>query len=63
MNKDIKFRAWDAEENKFWYFTLQEILERMSYRGSWDDKILRCEKTQYIGLNDKMEKRFMRAIS
>lgn len=54
MNKDIKFRAWDAEENKFWYFTLQEILERrMSYRGSWDDKILRCEKTQYIGLNDK----------
>ena len=52
--REIKFRAWDAEENKFWYFTLQEILERrMSYRGSWDDKILRCEKTQYIGLNDK----------
>ena len=52
--REIKFRAWDAEENKFWYFTLQEILERrMSYRGSWDDKILRCEKTQYTGLKDK----------
>lgn len=50
---DYKFRVWDEIEKRFWYFTLQEILERrMSYRGSWDEKVLRGEKTQYTGLND-----------
>lgn len=52
--REIKFRAWDKAEKKFWYFTLQEILERrMSYRGSWDEKVLVGEKTQYTGLKDK----------
>lgn len=52
--REIKFRAWDKVEKRFWYFTLQEILERrMSYRGSWDEKVLIGEKTQYTGLKDK----------
>jgi len=51
--EQIKFRSWDNKENKFWYFALQEILERrMSYRGSFDEKILVGEKTQYIGISD-----------
>jgi uncharacterized phage protein (TIGR01671 family) len=52
--RESKFRAWDKEEKRFWYFTLQEVLERrLTYRGSWDEKILRGEKTQYTGLKDK----------
>lgn len=52
--REIKFRAWDKDENRFWYFTLQDILNRrMSYRGSWDDKILKSIKQQYIELKDK----------
>lgn len=51
--KQIKFRSWDDKENKFWYFSLQEMLERrMNYRGSFDEKILAGEKTQYIGVSD-----------
>jgi uncharacterized phage protein (TIGR01671 family) len=50
---NYKFRVWDEDEKKFWYFTLQEILERrMAYRGSWDEKILRGKKTQYTGFRD-----------
>ena len=52
--REAKFRAWDKVEKRFWYFTIQEILERrMSYRGSWDEKVLNGEKTQYTGLKDK----------
>lgn len=52
--REIKFRAWDKEEKRFWYFTLEDVLKRnMSYRGSWDEKILRGEKQQYIGLKDE----------
>lgn len=52
--REIKFRAWDKDENRFWYFALQDILNRkMSYRGSWDDKILKSIKQQYIELKDK----------
>lgn len=52
--REYKFRAWDKEENRFWYFKLQETLERqMSYKGSWDEKILRGKKQQYTGLEDK----------
>lgn len=52
--RESKFRVWDKEENKFCYFTLQEILERrMSYKGSWDYKILKYEKSQYTGFIDK----------
>lgn len=55
--REIKFRVWDKEENKFWYFALQKILERrMYYRGSWDVKVLRGEKTQYTGLKDINDK-------
>lgn len=51
--REIKFRAWDKEEDRFWYFTLQEILERrMDYRGSFDEKILLGDKQQYTGLKD-----------
>jgi len=54
MAREIKFRAWDKEEKRFWYFTLQEILERReSYRGSFDKTILNEEKTQFTGLLDK----------
>jgi len=56
MNND-KYRVWDKEEKRFWYFTLQEILERkMSYEGSWDLKILKGDKTKYTGLNDNKGK-------
>ena len=52
--REIKFRAWDEEEKTFWYFTLEDILKRnMSYKGSWDEKILRGEKQQYTNLKDK----------
>lgn len=52
--REIKFRAWDKEEKRFWYFTLEDVLKRnMNYKGSWDEKILRGEKQQYIGLKDK----------
>jgi uncharacterized phage protein (TIGR01671 family) len=52
--KEIKFRAWDEKEKRFWYFDLQKTLERhLSYTGDWDFKIARGEKTQYIGLKDK----------
>ena len=52
--REIKFRAWDKEEKRFWYFTLEDVLKRnMSYRGSWDEKILRGEKQQYTNLKDE----------
>ncbi len=52
--EEVKFRVWDDKEKKFWYFTLQEILERrMSYRGSFDEKILKGNKDRFIGLKDK----------
>lgn len=52
--REIKFRAWDEEEKKFWYFTLEDVLKRnMSYRGSWDEKILKGEKQQYTNLKDE----------
>lgn len=52
--RNFKFRSFDKSENKFWYFTLQEVLERrMSYRGSWDTKIMQGKKMQYTGLKDK----------
>lgn len=52
--REIKFRAWDKVEKRFWHFTLKEILERrMSYRGSWDEKVLDGERTEYTGLKDK----------
>lgn len=52
--REIKFRAWDEEEKKFWYFTLEDVLKRnMSYKGSWDKKILKGEKQQYTNLRDK----------
>jgi len=55
--REIKFRAWDIVENRFWYFTLQEILERReSYRGSFDETILKGKKTQFIGIYDKNKK-------
>lgn len=51
--QEIKFRAFDEIENRFWYFTLQEILERkMSYSGSWDYTILKSKKDTYTGVKD-----------
>ncbi len=51
--REIKFRAWDQTEKRFWHFTLQDILERrMAYRGSWDEKIMHGTKTQYSGRKD-----------
>ncbi len=52
----LEFRAWckDPEGDRFYYFTLQEILERrMSYRGNCDEQILRGIKHQWTGLLDK----------
>ena len=58
MNREIKFRAWDNVERRFWYFTLQEVLERReSYRGNFDETILREEKMQFSGLRDKSDKK------
>lgn len=52
--RGVKFRAWDKEETRFWYFDLQEVLVRqIAYKGSWDEKIARGEKQQYTGLKDK----------
>lgn len=52
--REIKFRAWDKEEKRFWYFTLEDVLKRnMNYKGSWDEKILKGEKQQYTNLKDK----------
>lgn len=51
--REIEFRAWDEDEKRYWYFNLQELLERrMAYRGSWDEKVMRGVKEQYIGLRD-----------
>ena len=50
---EIKFRTWDSVENRFWFFTLNEVLERrMSYRGSFDEKILKGSKYQFTGIKD-----------
>lgn len=55
--REIKFRVWDKEEKRFWYFTLEDVLKRnMNYRGSWDEKILKGEKQRYVGLKDKNRK-------
>lgn len=52
--REIKFRVWDEGEKRFWYFLLQDILERrIVYRGSWDEKVARYKKAQYTGLKDK----------
>lgn len=52
--REIKFRAWDESEKRFWFFSLQEILKRRTvYRGSWDEKVLEGPKQQYTGLKDK----------
>lgn len=54
MNADYRFRAWDAEEKRFWYFTLQHVLERRQhYRGSWDEKVEQGEKTVCTGIQDQ----------
>lgn len=51
--REIKFRAWDSAEKRFWYFVLQDILKRrLSYRGSWDEKIERGYKEQFTGVHD-----------
>ena len=51
--RTFKFRSFDESENKFWYFTLQEVLERrMGYRGSWDTKIMQGKKMQGTEIND-----------
>lgn len=58
INGEIKFRAWckDPEGDRFYYFTLQEILERrMYYRGNCDEQILRGIKQPFTGLKDKKE--------
>ena len=53
--EEYKFRV--RFDNKFYYFTLDEIMERaMTYQGDWDLKALRSEKQQYIGLKDKNNK-------
>ena len=52
--RELKFRAWDEEEKRFWYFTLEDVLKRnMNYKGSWDEKILKGEKQQYTNLKDE----------
>jgi len=49
---EIKFRTYF--ENKFWYFTLNEIMERVAtYHGDWDIQALRAEKQQFSGLKDQ----------
>jgi len=53
--EEYKFRV--RFDNKFYYFTLNEIMERaITYQGDWDLKALRSEKQQYIGLKDKNKK-------
>ena len=53
--REIKFRAYF--ENKFWYFTLNEVMERAAtYQGDWDIQALRANKQQYTGLRDKSDK-------
>ena len=41
-----KFRVWIVEENKFFYFTLEEILKRNdgNYSGDYDHKIYNNKK-------------------
>jgi len=48
---EIKFRTYF--ENRFWYFTLNEIMERVAcYHGDWDIQALRAEKQQFTGFCD-----------
>lgn len=50
---DYKFRVYIERESCFYYFTLQEILERkMCYQGDFDLKILKYEKQISSGLPD-----------
>lgn len=50
---EFKFRAWDKAEKRFYYFTLQEILERKChYQGGFDFRMVKADKTQYTGLKD-----------
>lgn len=50
---EYKFRFYDKEDKVMRYFTLDEMLERhFAYYGSYDLKVLKEEKMQYIGLND-----------
>jgi len=52
--QEIKFMVYF--ENQFWYFTLNEIMERAAtYQGDWDIKALRAEKQQYSGLKDNSD--------
>jgi len=54
--QEIKFRAYF--ENKFWYFTLNEVMERATtYHGDWDIQALRAEKQQFSGLKDQSDKK------
>jgi uncharacterized phage protein (TIGR01671 family) len=50
--KEIKFRV--LVEGKWYYFTLDEIMEQATtYQGSLFIKILKAKKQQYTGLKDK----------
>jgi len=52
--ENYKFRAWDKLEKRFYYFTLQEILERKPcYQGDFDIRMIKADKQQYTGRNDK----------
>ena len=55
--REIKFRAWDEVEKRFWHFDLNEVLKRhLSYVGSWDVKIATGKKEQYTGFEDVNDK-------
>lgn len=51
MSREIKFRAWDEDNKKMWYWSSENIHES----GFWE-KGVRVNKhipMQYTGLNDK----------
>jgi len=54
--QEIKFRTYF--ENQFWYFTLNEMMERAAtYQGDWDIQALMAEKQQFSGLKDNSKKK------
>jgi len=53
IQREIKFRAWDFEEKRFYYFTMRDILHRVNLREILPEPTNNPDAQEWTGLHDK----------